>query len=32
MEPKNSTNELIYEADTDSQVWKTVLWLPKVGG
>ena len=26
---KNSTNELIYETETDSQTQKTNLWLPK---
>ena len=26
---KNSTNELIYKKETDSQIQKTNLWLPK---
>ena len=26
---KYNTNEIIYEADTDSQTWKTNLQLPK---
>ena len=26
---KNDTNELIYETEIDSQMWKTDLWLPK---
>ena len=26
---KNSTNELIYKSETDSQTQKTNLWLPK---
>ena len=32
---KYDTNELIYKAETDSQIQKTNLWLPKgkvVGG
>ena len=29
---KNSTNELIYEAETDAQTKKTNLWLPKGKG
>ena len=26
---KNDTNELIYKTETDSQISKTNLWLPK---
>ena len=26
---KNNTNGLIYKAETDSQTWKTNLWLLK---
>ena len=26
---KKDTNELIYKAEIDSQIQKTVLWLPK---
>ena len=26
---KNDTNELIYKTETDSQILKTNLWLPK---
>ena len=26
---KNETNELIYKIETDLQIWKTNLWLPK---
>ena len=26
---KNDTNELIYRTETDSQISKTNLWLPK---
>ena len=26
---KINANELIYKAETDSQTWKTNLWLPK---
>ena len=26
---KNNTNEFIYKPETDSQTWKTNLWLPK---
>ena len=26
------TNELIYKRETDSQTWKTNLWLPKGKG
>ena len=29
---KNNTNELIYKTETDSQRWKTNLWLPKGKG
>ena len=29
---KKDTNELIYKAETDSQTWKTNLWLPKWKG
>ena len=29
MEYKNDTNELMYETETDSQTYKTYLWLPK---
>ena len=29
---KNDTNELIYKTETDSQTWKTNLWLPKGKG
>ena len=29
---ENDTNELIYKAETDSQTWKTNLWLPKGKG
>ena len=33
---KNDTNELIYKTETDTQILKTNLWLPKgkvrVGG
>ena len=31
---KNDTNELIYKTETDSQLRKQTLWLPKgkVGG
>ena len=29
---KNSTNELIYKSETDSQTQKTNLWLPKGKG
>ena len=25
----NNANELIYKTETDSQAWKTNLWLPK---
>ena len=29
---KYDTNELIYQRETDSQTWKTNLWLPKGEG
>ena len=29
---KYDTNELIYKTETDSQTWKTNLWLPKGKG
>ena len=29
---KYDTNELIYKTETDSQTWKTKLWLPKGKG
>ena len=29
---KYDTNELIYKRETDSQTWKTNLWLPKGKG
>ena len=29
---KYDTNELIYEAETDSQTARTDLWLPRVAG
>ena len=29
---KNNTNELVYKTETDSQTWKTNLWLPKGKG
>ena len=29
---KNDTNELIYKTETDSQIQKTSLWLPKGKG
>ena len=29
---KYDTNELIYKTETDSQMWKTNLWLPKGKG
>ena len=29
---KYDMNELIYKAETDSQTWKTNLWLPKQKG
>ena len=29
---KNDTNELIYKTETDSQMWKTNLWLQKGKG
>ena len=25
---KNDTDELIYKTETDSQIWRTNLWLP----
>ena len=28
-EKRRDTNELIYKIETDSQTWKTNLWLPK---
>ena len=31
VESKNNTNELIYKTETDSQTWKTNLWLPRGG-
>ena len=29
---KNDTSDLIYKTETDSQTWKTNLWLSRVGG
>ena len=29
---KKGINELIYKTETESQVWKTNLWLPRLGG
>ena len=29
---KTSSNELIYKTETDSQIWKIYLWLPKGDG
>ena len=29
---KYNTNELIYETETDSQIQRTDLWLPRAGG
>ena len=29
---KYGTNEPIYETETDSQTWRTDLWLPRRGG
>ena len=29
VESKNNTNEIIYKTQTDSQTWKTNLWIPK---
>ena len=29
---KYDTNELIYETETDSQTYRTDLWLPRGGG
>ena len=29
---KNDTNELVYKTQTDSQTWKTNLWLPEGKG
>ena len=29
VEYNNDTNELMYETETDSQTYKTYLWLPK---
>ena len=26
---KNSTNEVIYKIEIDTQTWKTNVWLPK---
>jgi len=30
--PKYGTNEPIYKTETDSQTWRTDLWLPREGG
>ena len=32
LKSKNDTNELIYKTETDSQTYKTNLWLPKGKG
>ena len=29
---KSGTNESIYRAETDSQIWRTDLWLPRGEG
>ena len=29
---KYDTNELIHKAETGSQAWKTILWLPRGNG
>ena len=29
---KYDRNELVYKTETDSQTWRTDLWLPRCGG